>query len=422
MRKGFCPSFTIENVNLFTGKISLNERSSMTKIVEDKLETNLQCLFEIESDEFGERLKEKSGMDACLQGNSIDFIKGDLVHFFSTNFAFLCYSYLSAIIEKSQIDFDQAGAIKFLQKRRQDMEHAESTCRPQWLYLYKLFGARLKSVLASIQVSATIDASQMLSQERFILDSLNAFESASKIEFIPSRLRLASLCYTNDLHEIALTYLLEVFEKIKDENECAQICSCLHAKDKYNRGTRNRTPKRGFKQKIKDMDDNRILKLRPPCLQFLRFEKNCIPQFLTYEMYRTFTNLEQKSRSLHNTWMDMAMVDSIPFTYYLLFHTYHDMGKHEKAGIYLHLLLKYMKEDNFIMFGHYETTCNMIGHCFQKSGYIIQAYEWYATSLVLLSVNNAAKWHLCFLIRELISLGVKDLVDTPEEVKCIFWD
>ena len=52
------------------------------------------------------------------------------------------------------------------------------------------------------------------------------------------------------------------------------------------------------------------------CVKFLRHEKECVPKHLIFEMNRTSCNDDRRvSDPWHDTWMDMALIDALPFTY-----------------------------------------------------------------------------------------------------------
>ena len=112
----------------------------------------------------------------------------------------------------------------------------------------------------------------------------------------------------------------------------------------------------------------------------------------------------------HDTWMDMALVDSIPFAYYLQYLTYRELGlatSDEDAGKDLEdarieaveKLADYVEKYNG--YGHIETVCNLIGHCFELEELFDQALEWYLESLRAMPRNNSAIWHIALLLHTL---------------------
>jgi hypothetical protein len=95
-------------------------------------------------------------------------------------------------------------------------------------------------------------------------------------------------------------------------------------------------------------------------------------------------------------WMDNAVVDSLPYLYFLQYKVNRHLGRNDgKQSALSKLLRTIMTEPNL---GHRETALNILGKCMEQEGRVRDALQCYLMSLNLRSGNNAARIHICTLL------------------------
>ncbi|KAH3784078.1 hypothetical protein DPMN_162029 [Dreissena polymorpha] len=136
---------------------------------------------------------------------------------------------------------------------------------------------------------------------------------------------------------------------------------------------------------------------------FSRHEINCIPWQLVAEFYRTVTAEDKAySRELHlpMKWMDLAVVDALPYMYYLQYLIFRTTGLiSDKDIAFKNLQTAIFRVQN----DHIDTSLNLIGHCYELEGNLPKAWRVYKFSVELKSKNNAAYWHMFRMIGGLIN-------------------
>jgi tetratricopeptide (TPR) repeat protein len=105
-------------------------------------------------------------------------------------------------------------------------------------------------------------------------------------------------------------------------------------------------------------------------------------------------------RARYDKWMDLAVVDSIPYLYFLQYKTYSHLRRHRDKQAALSNLAKCIIEDPD--FGHSETALNLLGQCMEQENRMDAALKCYLLSLKIRGRNNAAKFHICRPISSMI--------------------
>jgi hypothetical protein len=117
-------------------------------------------------------------------------------------------------------------------------------------------------------------------------------------------------------------------------------------------------------------------------------------------MFRS-TQKDLANRDIFDMWMDFAVVDSLPYLYFLQFKTYSRLGRQDDKQRALFNIAKSIDVEPNL--GHSETALNLLGQCMEEENYVNNAFKCYARSLQIRGRNNSAKVHICKLINKLIN-------------------
>jgi tetratricopeptide (TPR) repeat protein len=131
------------------------------------------------------------------------------------------------------------------------------------------------------------------------------------------------------------------------------------------------------------------------CVKYLPCEVNCVPSELRYEMFRS-TAEDRPYRGDDDYWMDWAVVDSVPYLYFLQYKVYSQLQRPaEQLHALNQLIWTINSEPNLC---HRETALNLLGQCMEQENRMDAALCCYMMSLNVRGRNNAAKWHVCRLL------------------------
>jgi hypothetical protein len=100
-------------------------------------------------------------------------------------------------------------------------------------------------------------------------------------------------------------------------------------------------------------------------------------------------------------WMNYAIVDSLPYLYFLQYKTYGHLQRHQDQKLALSSLVEVIFPGR--NFGHRETTLNLLGQCMEQEDKPRGALHCYIFSLQQRERNNAAKFHMCNLLSKYVS-------------------
>jgi hypothetical protein len=241
-----------------------------------------------------------------------------------------------------------------------------------------MYFSQLGSVLASININQhnTVSA-----------DALKLISLGLNTDVASSKLKLASILYC--VQEIQKADLvLSNIERSYDLQIVEPVCSCYKFKSEQ--------LKQGFYAKCDNQNVDAIQYAIALCVIFLPREIHCLPTELRYEMVRSTQEDRTFRTGEDNSWMDCAVVDSLPYLYFLQYKVNSHLEKNnEKQSALSKLLRTIITEPNL---GHRETAFNILGKCMEQEGRVRDALQCYLMSLKLRWRNNAAKIHICTLL------------------------
>jgi hypothetical protein len=262
------------------------------------------------------------------------------------------------------------------------IEH-EGHDRTRFLCLAQWFCTALGSVLASMNINKnnTVSSDAL----KIILFGLNTDVASSK-------LKLASILYCAQEIQTADLVLCEI-ERGYDLQIVEPVCMCcIHGA----------TPLRpGFNAISENHYEDAIQYATASCVRFQAFEMQCVPNELKFEMFRSTQEDSAFRREIVEDWMNFAVVDSLPYLYFLKYKVNKQLRRYEDKHTALFKLLRTIyKEPNL---GHRETALNLLGKCVEQEGRAREALMCFTMSLKERWRNNAAKIHICTLMSELVN-------------------
>ena len=305
LHQNYVPHYAIEGVNLFTGKLKTHELPILENIVWGMINTKLQCVLNIEMDAVGERLwarlhNKYIGKPAfCGQFASWDKLESGIIADLADQyFGFTNHSLNEFLVAANKVDFDQAyTTIKTnLSMFALGLSHSDRIkCDGM-----RLFVKHMSSVLATMQVSKCI-------RDGLPTSIPDLFKVSLDFDLASCKLKLASVYYSIHEYKKAAEMLSNVQRSFKPF--ILSACEC-----------RNRImqkPTKAFARRALTGTNRETLKGSVTyCVKFLRHEKECVPKHLIFEMYRATCSDDGRVRDpWHDTWMDMALIDALPFTY-----------------------------------------------------------------------------------------------------------
>jgi len=151
----------------------------------------------------------------------------------------------------------------------------------------------------------------------------------------------------------------------------------------------------------KGLEDNVVNLLKSEstmCLKFSIHERYCVPEHLQCEMFRTMTHEDQQLRHIGNDWMDLVVIDCVPFMYYLQYLVYRQLGQTARKLAALQKLKDYACQPGGIR-GHVDTAAHVLAHCWELENLPNVALHLYQQSVQQFPRNNIANWHLARLLQ-----------------------
>ncbi|XP_045179230.2 uncharacterized protein LOC123538887 [Mercenaria mercenaria] len=373
-----CPHFIIPGNNLMAGHISSESKPHILEILQYIINSKGTALLEIECDDLGERLQLKlNNLCVVKVSGSVSayllYITAEMVH---------CTTWQCLTsVRNSSDEITIRTLMKYLSKLvilSQCQGLDKTACR----LLAPWFGTTLGSILAS----QNTEHYNGISEEALTWISLGLNTDVSS-----GKLKLASVFYcTGDVQKTET--VLRDIERCYDLNIVEPVCKCHNYIKKYER--------KGFYAISDNHNEDALQYATAFCVRFLRCEINCIPKELQYELFKS-TEEDLAFRDEDDEWMDFAMVDTLPYLYFLQYRTYRYLGRQDDTKKALSNLIRTIDQETNL--GHKETALNLLGQCMEQENRPTAALRCYTVSLTLRGRNNAAKIHICRLLSTMIN-------------------
>ncbi|XP_060578205.1 uncharacterized protein LOC132735283 isoform X2 [Ruditapes philippinarum] len=367
-----CPHFIIPRNNLMRGKISAVVKPYILEILSTIINSEGVALFGIKCDDLGSRLHLKF-YNLCPFKSS-DRISGVVLYDAANNISNLLL-FNSFTLKNKSLNEAVHTLIDCISKILNDQYEGlvETACQ----LLAPWYCTTLGSMLASIN----INQHNTVSADALKLISLGLYTDVAS-----SKLKLASILYCAQEIEKADLVLSEI-ERSYDLQVVEPVCSCYPLERKV---------RPGFFATCDNHNEDAIQYATASCVIFLPCEIYCVPTELRYEMIRSTPEDRIYRTENDDHWMDYAVVDSLPYLYFLQYKVNSHLERNnEKQSALSKLHRTILTEQNL---GHRETALNILGKCMEQEGRVRDALQCYLMSLNLRRRNNAAKIHICTLL------------------------
>ncbi|XP_053381722.1 uncharacterized protein LOC123540909 [Mercenaria mercenaria] len=381
----YCPHFIIPCNNLMQGRFSGDVHHGLLELIKDIINGKGEFLFCIETDHLASRLMAKFGMLCRPLKSKIDIwlrISGSMVIEMANCVSNCHRSVLEHIRnENSEVVMRTLFWLNFKLKVSRNV--CKDIVRGKWCLFEPLLNTTLGCVIASRSIGQFNTVS---------LEALGWFSAGLDSDVSSSRLKLASAFYCAGDIQGSENFVIDVQNRY-DETSVRNVCSCCQIKnaDRFNYSN--------FDKKAYELNEKAIRVNVSLCVKFLRFEINCIPKELKYEMFRVTKG--QFIVSANDVWMELIEVDSLPYLYFLKYKIYGCKGHYEEQQLALSELIRVTNTTPFL--GHKETAFNLIGQCLEQENCVYDALRYYIKSLKIRPQVNAANIHICRVISTLIS-------------------
>jgi len=110
------------------------------------------------------------------------------------------------------------------------------------------------------------------------------------------------------------------------------------------------------------------------------------------------THEDQQLRHIHNKWMDLVVIDCVPFLYFLQYLVYRQLGQPARKMAALQKLEDYACQPGGIQ-GHANTAARVLARCCELENRPDAAFGYYQQSVQSFPRNNIANWHLARLLQ-----------------------
>ncbi|XP_052785876.1 uncharacterized protein LOC128221341 isoform X2 [Mya arenaria] len=376
LMRGHCPHYIIPEVNLFEGKITRRYQLLLLGKLKENVNNNLMILYDLQYDSLGQRFR--SPTSDMFETRSTIFRKINNV--LAVDLIQMNNMYLQvANNELNPEQFLRFFTVLSIIPENNYVIHILTRYERRAISVLKPL---IYSFLASVTSSFNIQHDLQLTQEIFQL-----YERSLDTDVTSSRLKLASMLYCRGYLRRAVDVLNDV-ERRYDDNVHA-VCVC-------GRKVLGNEPPDVFSERaINDWNYETVIRKVALCVRFTRFEAFCVPPILLYEMNRAVNNDVQFRNGANRQWMNMAVVDSRPYLFYLQYITFGKLGlRHRQVQAHRDLINCFRNQDMIKTMHHPETACNLLGHCWEMEENLAEALKLYRISFRFYPRNNAANWHI----------------------------
>ncbi|KAL4222551.1 hypothetical protein ACF0H5_018590 [Mactra antiquata] len=364
-----CPHFIIPENNLMAGKISPLQQQRLLEVLEHIIRNKGRILQNIQIDNIGERLRQKFNRQPIHSPHIRSrleihqYVAGQLLH-------------------------DAAAGIDVLYHYK-DNTMKQIVCKYQNIYnLYpQLDDLQQKAACYTSSMMCTaigsLMASYYISIHRQIPDiAIEWLKFGLNTDVSSSLLKLATVYYSIGNMNVTADILSRIDQRY-DRNVVLPVCGCTHVG--------RHTVKEGFMVAANNGLVTDFRHIVSYCVTFMYNEINIVPLELRQEFFRSSQEEIQRRDKAFDEWMDSAVVDSLPYLYFLQYKVYRSLGKNEEKHRALNKLKYVMNEEPNLR--HKETIYNLLGQCMEQENLPNDAFHYYERSLQERPEHNAANFY-----------------------------
>ncbi|XP_052776035.1 uncharacterized protein LOC128213953 [Mya arenaria] len=379
-KTGMCPHYIVAGVNLFHGKFTSRQLANLSKILSNIIDTHLIVLAYIQADDMGNR----------MFSTTIRTVRYSETCYISTNTS-LCrwlsvfaHTRINSYFRINLSDWKPVYMISYLGLYLKTVRtYVHGLPFPLRVQYFDNIFKQVLSVLASTAASCCIRNGSVVPRNILCL-----FESSLDTDVASSRLKLASFLVCHNELERAADVLNDVQRRYDDSVQAVCACGRMEPLD-----TEHHKPL--CTTSVVNNDDVLLTNKTALCVRYLRQEAFCAPPILHYEMVRGLGEDINHRDHTERIWMNWAVVDSLPYLYYLQYLTFRDLGQRgRQRQAVLNLDNCFLDANRRSHLYHPETCFHLIGHCMEMEGQPDRALQLYRISVEEMPRNNAAHWHI----------------------------
>jgi hypothetical protein len=379
-----CSHFIMPENNLMAGQFTADTKHELSKNICDLIQNDRQRLLSIDIDDLGHRLQVK--LNRVPHG--VYYFPSSLEIY--ANVKTFAYINIARHISHEHKIFLQHLHNKNTRTIKQYVSRL-MTFSGNGITLdhaaFKLLASFVFNTYGSILASSSIGENNQVQPQAFVWLSAGLNSDISS-----SRLKLASVFYsTGDMERAEL--ILRYTEQQYFSYRVKPICHCHD----------------GLRQVVTAelmtlcgvQSEDCIKHITAFCVRFIQKEINCVPHELQYEMFRSTQDDMIHRHETKDCWMDWAVIDSLPFLYFLQYKIFGHLQRHQEQQHALCKLIRTIETDENL--GHRETALNILGQCMEHENRDQVALKYYMLSLQQRARNNVAIIHICKLLSGLMN-------------------
>ncbi|XP_060578763.1 uncharacterized protein LOC132735788 [Ruditapes philippinarum] len=381
-----CSHFIVQENNLMAGQFTAEKKHDLLKYITELIQSDGNGLLIIDIDDLGQRLQVKLNMvpHGGYNFQSLLEIHKNLMIQTYVNIANIagqtgeCHKFVLYYLHNKSIMTIKQSVSKLMTFRDNGnrFQHAA----------FKILAPFIFTTYGSVLASSSIGENNQVSPEALVWLSAGLNSDISS-----SRLKLASVFYSTGNMEKAELILIHT-EQQYYSYPLLPICNCLHKQIHVTAE---------FMWVCGEQSEDCIKHITAFCVRFMHQEINCVPRELQYEMFRSTQDDMIHRDKYRDYWMNWAVVDSLPFLFFLQYKIYSHLQKHQDQQQALSKLIRIIVTDKNLE--HRETAFNILGQCMEQENTHQQALNCYLLSLQLRARNNAAKFHICKLFSRILA-------------------
>jgi len=382
IKMGTCPHFTIAGVNLFHGKLDKRNLYKLKEVITQIKTHNMWCIYQVQMDMLGFRL---SPNIRILDGNRRRNIQLEILReiLFSIPFqvSLIMNELMSCNIQQN-VCVAVEGIMGHIRLFHTTLNSASSIESAALILLLPHMYGYLASTLASCCIALQMPVTQLV---------INIYRLSFTSDLMSTKLKYSSMLYCSGQCAVAaqvLTYCEGLLGP-----DVAHYCTC------NGRPYRDREQSATYLQIGLDSNIVDLLKRNSTmCVKFSIHERWCVPEHLQHEMFRTMTNEDQELRHNDNNWMDLVVIDCVPFLYYLQYLVYRQLGQPARKMAAQWKLHDYVFQPDCPR-GHDDTAAHALAHCAELENRPDLALDLYQESVKHYPKNNIANWHVTRILQ-----------------------
>ncbi|XP_060578754.1 uncharacterized protein LOC132735781 [Ruditapes philippinarum] len=379
-----CSHFIIEENNLMAGQFTSEKKLELSKTITELIQSDGNGLLRINIDDLGQRLQVKLNM--VLHGD-YNFPTLLEIHQHIMTGGYINIAAGTSHCHKLVLNYFNNKSIMTMKQSVSKLMIFRNNGKRLQQAAFKLLAPFIFTTYGSVLASSSIGENNQVSPEACVWLSAGLNSDISS-----SRLKLASVFYsTGDMERAEL--ILRHTEQQYYSYPVLPFCNCCRAA--------RPAVSAEFMRVCSEQSENCIKHITAFCVRFIQKEINCVPRELQYEMFRS-TQDDMIHRHQLDYWMDWAVVDSLPFLYFLQYKIYRHQQRHQDQQQALSKFIRTIEIDENLS-THRETALNILGQCMEQENKPQQALKCYLLSFQLRARNNAAKFHICKLLSRVLA-------------------